>query len=69
MERIRRHDVRTVDGNAQLPEITADACHGERRIRGELRRHPGGNECLTRSDGAVVNVDAMRSHRFGQTVP
>ncbi len=68
-ERIGRQDVCTIDGDPQLPEIGARARHGERRILRELSRHPGGNERLAGSDGTVVDLDAMRSHRFGQTVP
>jgi hypothetical protein len=68
-ERIRLHDIDVIHGDTQLAEAALDAPHDQRLVLGQLRRHPGGDEGLARSDGAVVNVDASRSHRFGQTVP
>jgi hypothetical protein len=68
-ERIRPHDIEAVDRDAQLSEASLHAGDGERLVFGQLRRHPGGNEGLTRSDGTVVHVHATRRHRFGHTVP
>ena len=68
-ERVRPHDIETVDRDAQLSEASLHAGDSERLVFGELRRHPGGNEGLAGSDGTVVHVHATRRHRFGHTVP
>lgn len=51
-------DVRPVHRDPELPEAAFPAVHVEGLIRGELRRHPGGDEGLAGSDGAVMDVDA-----------
>ena len=57
-KRIVVDDVGTVDGHTELAEVTRVPVHLETRVRVEQRRHPGGNERLAGSDGAVVDVDA-----------
>ena len=68
-ERIRPHDIETVDSHAQLSEASLHTGDSESRVFGELRGHPGGDEGLAGSDGTVVHVHAARRHRFGHTAP
>ena len=64
-----RHRVDAIDRDTQLTDPPLRARHGESGILFQLRRHPGGDEGLAGSDGAVMDVDASDRHGFGQTVP
>ena len=60
-EPARVDDVGPVHHHAQLPEAASLPAYLERRVGGQLRRHPGGDEGLAESDGAVVDLDSMHA--------
>ena len=54
----RVDDVDPIHLNAQLAEAALVSAHVEGFVRGQLRRHPGGNEGFAGSDRTVVNIHA-----------
>lgn len=55
---MRIDDIDAVDRDAKLPKAARLPSHLESELSLELRRHPGGDQGLDGSEGAVVDVGA-----------